>query len=125
MNLNIILSSLFQASNCFLISAFNISSHFSFSAEFISTSGSIIGTNPASQIILANSNCCFTTSLIPSSFASYITDLIFVPNTCFSFASFNSSAKFGISFISLTPFFSSARPLSTFKNDTICFSFHK
>ena len=107
MNLNIILSSLFQLSNCFLISSFKISSHFSFSGAFISTSGSIIGTKPASHIVFANSNCCATIAFIPSAFGSYITDLIFVPNTCFSFASFNSVSNSGIGFINLTPSFSS------------------
>ena len=70
MNLNIILSSLFHVFNFSIISAFNISSHFSFSGAFISTSGSIIGTNPASHIVFANSNCCATIAFIPSTFGS-------------------------------------------------------
>ena len=63
---------MFHTCNFFIISAFNISSHFAFSGALISTTGSIIGTISASQILFANSNCCSTIALIPSSFGSNI-----------------------------------------------------
>ena len=47
-----------------------------------------------------------------------MTERIFVPNTFLALARFNSASRSGIGFMSCTPSFSSARPLSTFRNGT-------
>ena len=51
-----------------------------------------------------------------------ITERIFVPNTPLSTARFRSSARPSIGFISWAPSTSAARPLSTLRNGTTCFT---
>ena len=47
---------------------------------------------------------------------------IFVPNTPLLAARASSESSPGMGFINCTPFASSARPLSTFRNGTTCFT---
>jgi hypothetical protein len=50
---------------------------------------------------------------------------ILVPNTLFALALPSSAASSGIGFINWTPRLSPAGPLSTFKNSTTRFTFHR
>jgi hypothetical protein len=108
----------FSAFSCFVIAAFSSSSALSLFGVLMSTSGSMIGTRPAAMISLPMSNCCLTTASMPAGFACLMTDRILVPNTFLALARFSSAARSGIGFMSCTPSFSSAKPLSTFKNGT-------
>ncbi len=71
------------------------------------------------------SNCWSTTCCTPPSSASLMTDRIFVPKTPLAAARARSSSRPGIGFITWTPFASSARPLSTFRNGTTFFTFQR
>src|SRR5439155_1004062 len=88
-------------------------------------SPSTSGTRPAAMICRATSNCWVTTSLIPAWLACLMNERILVPKMRFALALSSSPASSGIGFISWTPDFSAARPLSTFKNGTTRFTFHR
>ena len=91
----------------------------------MSTSGSMIGTRPASTMRRPISNCWSTTAFTPAGFASLTTERIFVPKTPFSFARASSASSSGMGFITWAPFSSGASPLSTFRNGTTFFSSHR
>ena len=112
-----------KRSKCFLISSRRIASALDLSGMVISTSGSIIGTNPASIMTCATSNCWATTCAIPLGEASLITERILVPKICRSLARFSRSGSPSIGFISCTPSLSiSKSPLSTLRKGIMCFS---
>ena len=54
-----------------------------------------------------------------------MTERILVPKMRFALALLSSAASCGIGFIKRTPFFSSARPLSTFRKGTTRFTFQR
>ena len=89
------------------------------SSALIFTSGSIIGTKPASITCLATSNCWSTTSLMPAGLNARILDRSLVPKMPRSLARANRSSRSGISFINCTPLASSASPLSILRKGTI------
>ena len=84
----------------------------------MSTSGSMIGTSPASRIWRPSANCWATTASTPARSALATTERIFVPNTPLATARASRSSSPGIGFINWAPSTSSARPLSTLRNGT-------
>ena len=77
------------------------------------------------MICRAASNCWATMSLMPAPLACLTNERILVPKTRFALALSSSAARSGIGFINWTPRLSPARPLSTFKNGTTRFTFHR
>ena len=62
---------------------------------------------------------------MPAALACLITERIFVPKIRFALALSSSAASSGMGFINWTPSFSAAKPLSTFRNGTTFFTFHR
>ena len=89
------------------------------------TSGSMMGIRPAARICLPTSNCWATTASMPTGLALWMTERILVPKMPLATARWSSASSSGMGFISCTPSFSSARPLSTFRKGTTCFVFHR
>ena len=77
------------------------------------------------MICRAASNCWVTMSLMPAPSACLMNERILVPKMRFALALSSSAARSGIGFISWTPLFSAARPLSTFRNGTTRFTFQR
>mmetsp|Transcript_39102 Transcript_39102/g.98288 ORF Transcript_39102/g.98288 Transcript_39102/m.98288 type:complete len:200 (-) Transcript_39102:261-860(-) len=100
-------------------------SHASLSAALMSTSGSRMGTKPLAMTRLPISNCCLATALMPASLALLMTERSFVPKIPAATPRSSNSSSIGMSFMSWTPSFSSARPLSIFRKGTTFFCSHK
>src|SRR5262249_45203138 len=79
------------------------------SGQWISTSGSTIGTKSAAMICLANSNCWLTIFFMLARLACLITERILVPKMRLDLAFSRSGASSGMAFIIWTPSFSTSR----------------
>ena len=85
------------------MAALSNSSALAFSGQWMSTSGSTIGTRPAAMICRATSNCWVTMSLMPAPLACLMNERILVPKMRLALALSSSAASSGIGFISWTP----------------------